>query len=52
MPLPLESGQGKEDTESQEADSGSSESRKNSGGRRTGSFDRTDAVGSVFGRCE
>lgn len=52
MPPPLESGHGKEDTESQEAESGSSEGRKNSGGRRTGRCDRTDAVGSVFGRCE
>lgn len=52
MPPPLESGRGKEDTESQEAESGSSKSRKNSAGRRTGKFDRTDVVGSVFGRCE
>lgn len=34
MPPPLELGQGKEDAESQEAESGSSESRKNSAGRR------------------
>lgn len=51
MPPPLESGHGKEDRV-QEAESGSSESRKNSAGRRTGRFDRRDAVGSVFGRCE
>lgn len=52
MPPPLELGQGKEDAESQEAESGSSENRKNSAGRRTGSLDCMDAAGSVFGRCE